>query len=368
MSAIPKESSSVGKKVLLKGNEAVAEAAIKAGCQAYFAYPITPQTETAEYFSKRMADLDRIFIQAESEVSAINMVFGASAAGVRVMTSSSSPGISLKQEGLSYIAGAELPCVIINVARGGPGLGNIMAAQGDYFQTTRGGGHGDYRNIVLAPNSIQECYDMTMAAFDLADYYRITVFILSDGIIGQMVEPFIMHDYKPMFENMPAKDWALTGCKGREPNVMRTLYLNPPDGLEQLNWKLYEKYKHIENEYTDFEQISCEDADLVIIAYGATSRISKAAVKKLRSEGKKVGLFRPKTLWPWPSRELLEIANGNEDIKILTIEMSMGQMLEDVKLTLMDTVPQSQIFFYGMGGGWCPSVESICQKANEVLS
>lgn len=367
MPTILKDNSSIGKKVLLKGNEAVAEAAIKAGCDAYFAYPITPQTETAEYFSKRMADLDRIFIQAESEVAAINMVFGASAAGARVMTSSSSPGISLKQEGISYIAGAELPCVIINVARGGPGLGNIMAAQGDYFQTTRGGGHGDYRNIVLAPNSIQECYDMTMQAFDLADYYGIIVFILSDGIIGQMVEPFIMHDYKPMFDKFPPKDWALTGCKGRDPNVVRTLYLNPANGLEMHNRHLLEKYTAIENEYTDFEQIGCEDADLIIISYGAASRISKAAIKKLNAEGKKVGLFRPKTLWPWPSKQLLQLVENNKNVEILTIEMSMGQMIEDVKLTLMDTVPQSRIHFYGMGGGWCPTPEDICKKVSEVI-
>jgi 2-oxoglutarate ferredoxin oxidoreductase subunit alpha len=364
---IDKKSSSVGKKVLLKGNEAVAEAAIKAGCDAYFAYPITPQTETAEYFSKRMVDLNRIFIQAESEVAAINMVFGASAAGARVMTSSSSPGISLKQEGISYIAGAELPCVLINVVRGGPGLGNILPSQADYFQTTRGGGHGDYRCITLVPNSIQECYDMTMAAFDLADYYRMPVFILSDGIIGQMVEPFVMHEYSPMFADMPKKDWALTGCKGREPNVVRTLYMSPADGLEQLNRRLFAKYEKIEAEYRDCQQISCDGADLIIIAYGATSRIAKAAIKKLNKNGKKIGLFRPKTVWPWPGPELVELAKNNKKAKFLVIEMSMGQMIEDVKLSLMDVVKKDRIYFYGMGGGWCPTPETICEKVNEVL-
>lgn len=360
--------SSVGKKVLLKGNEAVAEAAIKAGCDAYFAYPITPQTETAEYFSKRMADLDRIFIQAESEVAAINMVFGAAAAGARVMTSSSSPGISLKQEGISYIAGAQLPCVIVNVVRGGPGLGNIMASQADYFQTTRGGGHGDYRCITLAPNSIQECYDMTMKAFDLADYYRMIVFIQNDGIIGQMVEPFIMHEYKPIFDKFPAKDWALTGCKDREPNVMRTLYLKPPDGLEQLNRHLEKLYKKVEKEVPEYELYNCDDADLIIIAYGATSRIAKAAIKKLKEEGLEVGMFRPKTLWPWPRKALIELVKSKKDVEILTIEMSLGQMLEDVQLSLMDVVKKDSIYFYGMGGGWCPSPEDICEKVKEVFS
>ena len=363
-----KTTSSIGKKVLLKGNEAVAEAAIKAGCDAYFAYPITPQTETAEYFSKRMTDLDRIFIQAESEVAAINMVFGASAAGARVMTSSSSPGMSLKQEGLSYIAAAQLPCVLVNVVRGGPGLGNIMASQADYFQTTRGGGHGDYRCITLAPNSIQECYDMTMKAFDLADYYRMIVFIQSDGIIGQMVEPFIMNEYKPMFDKFPPKDWALTGCKGREPNVMRTLYLRPADGLEQLNRQLEKLYKKVEDEIPEHESYNCDDADLVIIAYGATSRIAKAAIKKLKAQGVNVGMFRLKTLWPWPKKALIELVQKNKDAQILTIEMSMGQMLEDVQLSLMDVIKKDKIHFYGMGGGWCPSPEDICEKVKEVLA
>ena len=356
------------KKVLMKGNEAVGEAAIKAGCTCYFAYPITPQTETPEYLAKRMEQENLVFLQAESEVAAINMVFGASAAGARVMTSSSSPGISLKQEGISYIAGGELPCVIINVVRGGPGLGNIEAAQADYFQSTRGGGHGDYRCIVLAPNSVQECYDMVMNAFDLADYYRMPVIIQSDGIIGQLVEPFEMHSYKPMFDKFPPKNWALTGCAGRKPNVVRTLYMTPPNGLEIHNRKLEEKYKKIQNEIRWAEMFNCDSADLIIIAYGATSRIAKSAIKKHNTNGVKVGLFRPKTLWPWPGVELVEIAQKNKDAKFLVIEMSMGQMLEDVQLSLMDIVPKKNILFYGMGGGWNPTPDGVYEKISEIIN
>lgn len=351
----------------MKGNEAVGEAAIKAGCLCYFAYPITPQTETPEYLSRRMEEEGLIFLQAESELAAINMVFGAAAAGARVMTTSSSPGISLKQEGMSYIACAELPCVVINVVRGGPGLGNIKASQADYFQSTRGGGHGDYRCIVLAPNSIQECYDLTMNAFDLADMYRIPVIVQNDGIIGQMVEPFVMHEYEPMFSNLPKKSWALTGCRGRGPNVIKTLHLRPADGLETLNRKLQEKYRQIEDQISWSEEYNCDGADLVIIAYGATSRIAKAAVKKINSNVLKVGLFRLKTLWPWPNKQLQNLAKKNNRPQFLVIEMSMGQMLEDVKLALMDIVPQKDIHFYGMGGGWYPSPESICNEITNVL-
>jgi 2-oxoglutarate ferredoxin oxidoreductase subunit alpha len=296
------------------------------------------------------------------------MVFGASAAGARTMTSSSSPGISLKQEGISYIAGAELPCVIVNVVRGGPGLGNIEASQADYFQSTRGGGHGDYRCIVLAPNSVQECYDMTMNAFDLSDYYRVPVIIQNDGIIGQLVEPFEMHPYKPMFEKLPDKNWALTGCRGRKPNLIRTLYLNPPDGLEQLNRKLDERYKKIHAELRWSETFNCENADLIIIAYGATSRIAKSAIKRHNSNGKKIGMFRLKTLWPWPDIELVEIARKNKGLRFLVIEMSTGQMLEDVLLSLMDVASKKDILFYGMGGGWNPTPDMIYEKITEVLA
>jgi 2-oxoglutarate ferredoxin oxidoreductase subunit alpha len=313
-----------------------------------------------------MEEENLVFLQAESEVAAINMVFGASAAGARVMTSSSSPGISLKQEGISYIAGGELPCVIINVVRGGPGLGNIEAAQGDYFQSTRGGGHGDYRCIVLAPNSVQECYDMVMNAFDLADYYRVPVIIQSDGIIGQLVEPFEMHPYEPMFKKFPPKSWALTGCAGRKPNVVRTLYLNPPNGLEMHNRKLEEKYKKIHSELRWSETYNCDDAEIIVVAYGATSRIAKSAIKQHNNNGVKVGMFRPKTLWPWPDVELVEIAQKNKGAKILVIEMSMGQMLEDVLLSLMDVVPKKDILFYGMGGGWNPTPDGVYEKISEI--
>lgn len=355
-----------GNRVLMKGNEAVGEGALRAGCECYFAYPITPQTETSEYLCRRMESEGKIFLQAESELAAINMVFGAAAAGARVLTTSSSPGMSLKQEGISYIAGAEVPCVLINVVRGGPGLGNIKASQADYFQSTRGGGHGDYRCIVLAPNSIQECYDMSMNAFDLADWYRMPVLLQTDGIIGQMVEPFIMHDYEPMYDNFPEKSWALTGCKGRKPNVIKTLYLDET-GLEEVNRRLGEKYAKIEEEYSVCEEYECEDADLVLIAYGAMSRIAKAAIKKIDSKGKKVGLFRPKTLWPYPSKQLRSVARGMKKAKFLVAEMSMGQMIEDVKLSLMDVVSQKDIHFYGVGGGWIPSPENVFAKISEVL-
>ena len=353
-------------KVLLKGNEAVGEAAINAGCKCYFGYPITPQTETPEYLSRRMEEENRVFLQAESEVAAINMVFGAAGAGARVMTSSSSPGISLKQEGISYIAGAELPCVIINVVRGGPGLGNIEASQADYFQSTRGGGHGDYRCIVLAPNSVQECYDMTMQAFDLADYYRMPVIIQNDGIIGQLVEPLNLKPYSPIFDNMPKKDWAISGCAGRKPNVIKTLYLNPPDGLEKHNEKLEKKYQKIQAEQRQIELYNCDNAEIIIIAYGATSRIAKSAIKKHLNDGTKVGLFRPKTLWPWPNVELVEIAEKNENATFLVIEMSNGQMIEDVLISLMDIVPKNRIEFFGKGGGWNPTPESIYDKISEI--
>ncbi len=360
------EATHTGKKVLMKGNEAVGEAAIKAGCQCYFAYPITPQTETPEYLSRRMEETGRIFLQAESEVAAINMVFGAAAAGARAMTSSSSPGISLKQEGISYISAAQLPCVIVNVVRGGPGLGNIDASQADYIQSTRGGGHGDYRCIVLAPNSIQECYDMTMNAFDLADKYRIIVMIQNDGIIGQMVEAFEMHEYIPLFDNLPAKDWALTGCRGRQPNVCHTLYLGT-NGLEKLNRQLQEKYARIQRELAWFEEYACENAELIIVAYGAVSRITKAAIKQLNGSGRRVGLFRPRTLWPYPSQRLAELAGKMKKPKFLVIEMSAGQMLIDVQLALMDVVPKKDIYFEGMGGGWYSSVEGTLKKVQEIL-
>ena len=347
-------------KVLMKGNQAIAEAAVQANCEFYAGYPITPQNEIPEYMSKRMYDLGRVFIQSESELAAINMVFGASAAGARAMTSSSSPGISLKQEGISYIAAAELPCVIVNIARGGPGLGNISGAQSDYFQSTRGGGHGDYRLIVLAPSSVQEAYDLTMNAFDLADIYRNPVMILGDGYLGQMIEPLELKEYKKP-ANLPAKDWALTGCKGRKPHVVKTLYLIPPELLIKHNIHLQEKYGRIKKELCLYEEAETKDADLIIVAYGIAARICKGAVLKARKSGLKVGLLRPITLWPFPENIISQLADKAK--KFLVVEMSMGQMVDDVRLAVNGKKP---VEFFGNAGGWMPSSDMILDKIKEL--
>ena len=347
-------------KILLKGNEVMAEAAVQAGCRFYAGYPITPQNEVPEYMSKRMAEVKGIFIQAEAELSAINMLFGASAVGARCMTSSSSPGISLKQEGISYIAAAELPCVIANIQRGGPGLGNIRASQGDYFQATKGGGHGDYRLIVLAPSTLQELYDLTMDSFDYADYYRNPVMILADGILGQMVEPVELKPYKPIL-NLPKKDFVLDGCKGRKPRVIKTLLLSPPDLLIKHNLHLKEKYEKIEKELNIAEEYKTEDADLVIAAYGITGRIAKGAADFARQKGMKVGVIRPVTLWPFPKKSFKKIAGKTK--KFLVVEMSNGQFIEDVKLAIECKKP---VEFLGIGGGWYPSPENIFEKLKEV--
>ncbi len=347
-------------KILLKGNEAMAEAAIQAGCRFYAGYPITPQNEVPEYMSKRMPEVKGIFIQAESELSAINMVFGASAVGTRCMTSSSSPGISLKQEGISYIAAAELPCIIANVQRGGPGLGNIRASQGDYFQAVKGGGHGDYKLIVLAPSTVQETYDLTMNAFDYADYYRNPVMILSDGILGQMAEPVEIKQYEPILK-MPKKEFILDGCKGRKARVIKTLLLSPPDLLIKHNIHLKEKYGKIENELNLAEEYETEDADLVIAAYGITGRIAKGAVDLARDNGMKVGLIRPITLWPFPKKAFIRLADKAK--RFLVVEMSNGQFIEDVKLAIECKKP---VEFLGIGGGWYPSIENIFEKIKEV--
>jgi 2-oxoglutarate ferredoxin oxidoreductase subunit alpha len=350
----------MSEKILMKGNEAMSEAAINAGCKFYAGYPITPQNEVTRHLSKRLPEVGSVFVQAESELAAINMVFGAASAGARAMTSSSSPGISLKQEGISYIAAAELPCVIANVMRGGPGLGNIAGSQGDYFQATRGGGHGDYRLIVLAPNSVQEMYDLTLKAFDLADKHRNPVMILADGILGQMAEPIELKEYiKP---DLPKKDWILTGCKGREPNVVKTLHLRPANSLELVNVKLDNKYKQLEEELHECEKINCDDAEIIIVAYGIPSRIAKDAVKQARKEGIKVGLFRPITLWPFPKKELQEISKKCK--KFLVVEMSSGQLIEDVKLSLFNNC-DLEISFLGRGGGWYPKPEDILNKIKE---
>jgi len=340
------------------GNEALAEAAIIAGCDAYFGYPITPQNEITAYMSKRMSEEGRVFVQSESELAAINMVYGAAATGKRAMTSSSSPGISLMQEGISYLAGAELPAVVVNVMRGGPGLGNIAPSQGDYFQATRGGGHGDYRTIVLGPSSVQELVDCMPLAFDLADQYRMTVLILADGILGQMMEPIVLQK-KPR-RKLPAKDWALTGAKNREQNIVRSLWLQ--EGvLEQLNYKLQAKYRQVQKNEIICEQYAVEDAEIVVVAYGIAARIVRGAVAKARQEGIRAGWIRPVTLWPFPSEQIGKAAD--EFRMFLVVEMSCGQMVEDVKLAIAGKTP---VLFYGRPGGGVPTVDEILDKIRQL--
>ena len=345
-------------RVLVCGNEALAEAAIIAGCDAYFGYPITPQNEIIAYMSKRMPEEERVFVQSESELAAINMVYGAAATGKRAMTSSSSPGISLMQEGISYLAGAELPAVVVNVMRGGPGLGNIAPSQGDYFQATRGGGHGDYRTIVLGPWSVQELVDCMPLAFDLADQYRMTVLILADGILGQMMEPVVLQ--KKLRRELPAKDWALTGAKGRSQNIVRSLWLQ--EGvLEQLNYKLQAKYRQVQKNEVICEQYALEDAEIVVVAYGIAARIVRGAVNKARQEGIKAGWIRPVTLWPFPAEQISQAA---DEFRIfLVVEMSCGQMVEDVRLAVAGKTP---VLFYGRPGGGVPTVEEILDKIRQM--
>jgi 2-oxoglutarate ferredoxin oxidoreductase subunit alpha len=345
----------MGEKILMKGNEAIGEAAIIAGCRFYCGYPITPQNELPAYMSLRMPQVGGTFLQAESELAAINMVFGASAAGARAMTSSSSPGISLKMEGISYLSGAELPAVVVNMMRGGPGLGNIAGAQGDYFQAVKGGGHGDYRCIVLAPSTVQELADLTVGAFDLADRYRMVVILLGDGFIGQMSEPITLP--KPSKKRFDKSDWALTGAKGREPHVVMSLRLNPEDALEKLNLKLQAKYAEIEEKEVLSEDFQTQDAEFLIAAFGLSARISRSAVQALRKGGVKAGLFRPVTLWPFPARGLVKAASGAR--KVLVVEMNAGQMVEDVKLSLGGSV---QVDFLGTLGGITPQVDAIVER------
>lgn len=345
---------------MLKGNEAMSAAAIEAGCRFFAGYPITPQNEVPEYMSAAMPKVGGVFVQAESEIAAINMIFGASATGTRCMTSSSSPGISLKQEGISYITAAELPCVIVNMQRGGPGLGNIRASQGDYFQAVKGGGHGDYNVIVLAPSSLQELYDITMNAFDYADHYRNPVMILGDGIIAQMAEPLELKPYKPIVD-LPEKDFILTGCKGREPRVIKTLHLRPAQKLIEINDKLQAKYRRIEQELNLWEEYKTDDAELVIAAYGMTARAAKGAVNFAREQGIKVGLIRPITLWPFPRQAFAALAEKVE--RFLVVEMSCGQFIEDVKLAIECRKP---VDFLGHGGGWYPTVENIFEKISQI--
>jgi len=341
-------------QILMKGNEALGEAAIIAGCRFYFGYPITPQNEIPAYMSRRLPEEGGTFLQAESEIAAINMVYGAAAAGARVMTSSSSPGISLKQEGLSYIAGAELPCVVVNISRGGPGLGNIAGSQGDYFQSTRGGGNGDYRQLVLAPATVQEMADLTVLAFDLADEYRISVLILGDGYLGQISEALTLPEPTGKTYEKP---WALTGAKGRKPNKIASLRLVPESSLEELNLILDEKYKKISAKECRSESYLTEDAEYLLVAYGTSSRICREAVNELREEGIKVGLFRLITAWPFPAVALQAAAAKAK--KILTVEMSLGQMIEDVKLSVKDP---ERVDFYGRSGGMLPETDEIKRR------
>ncbi|MBN1799249.1 MAG: 3-methyl-2-oxobutanoate dehydrogenase subunit VorB [Spirochaetales bacterium] len=345
----------MSKKIFMRGNEALAEAAIIAGCRYFFGYPITPQNEVPAYFAMRLPQVKGTFLQAESELAAINMVFGASAAGARVMTSSSSPGISLKQEGISYLAGAELPAVIANIMRGGPGLGNIAGAQGDYFQATKGGGHGDYRIIVLAPYSVQELADLTVLAFDLADTYRMVCMILGDGYLGQMSEPLVLP--KPSSKHFDKSGWALNGAKGREPHIIRSLRLNPEHALEDLNVKLQKKYQTVAQNEIRYEEYKTDDAEYLLVGFGICSRIIKAAINGLRDKGVKAGLFRPVTLWPYPYQALQNCAKNVK--KVLVVEMNAGQMVEDVRLALNGAVP---VDFIGRMGGMIPEVEDIIER------
>ena len=349
----------MAEKVLMKGNEAIAEAAIRAGCRHYFGYPITPQTEVAAYMAKRMPKIGGVFLQAESEVSAINMVYGVAGAGFRVMTSSSSPGISLKQEGISYIAGADLPALIVNVQRGGPGLGGIQPSQSDYFQATKGGGHGDYHLIVLTPESVQEMADMTALAFDLGDKYRMPVMLLCDGTMGQMMEPVELPEEKV---NVVEKPWAVTGTENkREHNIINSLYLKP-EILEEKNFERYERYKLIEETEARHESFMMDDAEICVAAYGIAARVAKNAVVAARKEGIKVGMIRPITVWPFPKKAFAEAADKVKSF--ISVELSMGQMIEDVALA---TSCKKPIELCNRSGGMIPTPEQVLEairKAN----
>ncbi len=346
-------------KALMTGNDAIGEGAVRAGCDCYFGYPITPQNELTAYMAKHMPEKGRVFIQAESELAAINMVFGASAAGKRAMTSSSSPGISLKQEGISYIAGAQLPAVIANIQRGGPGLGNISPSQADYFQATRGG-HGDYHQIVLAPASVQEMHDLTILAFELADKYRTPVMILSDGQLGQMMEPLYLNQKDP--PPVPPKPWALTGCKGREPRIIRSLYLGEGQ-LEAQNLKLQSTYDIIKKTEVRSEEYMTEDCEFLLVAFGTSARISKGAVNTARAQGIRAGMLRPITLWPFPYARIQEISKKTKGI--LSVEMSAGQLVEDVRLAVNGQAP---VFLEGRMGGSIPAEQDILKKIRKALN
>ncbi|MDO4595163.1 MAG: 3-methyl-2-oxobutanoate dehydrogenase subunit VorB [Tissierellia bacterium] len=346
-------------KVLMKGNEAVAEAAIKAGCRYFFGYPITPQSEVPEYFARELPKIGGCFLQAESEVASINMLYGAAGAGARVMTSSSSPGIALMQEGISYMAGANLPCVIVNMMRGGPGLGSIQPSQTDYFLSTRGGGNGDYRTPTYAPSSIQEMVDLTIKAFDIADKYRNPVFVIGDGMLGQMMEPVEFPEENVDPETLPKKEWAADGTKRDHRNIINSLFLSS-DELEKFNKEREKKYEEIIKNEQMVETVDIEDCDIVLSAYGTTARICKTAKEELEKDGIKVGIIRPITLWPYPY-------DAFKDLKckdILVVEMNLGQMTDDVKIAVEG---RQKVHFYGRQGGEVPVSEEIVAKVKEIL-
>ena len=345
-------------KKLMKGNEALAEAAIMAGCRHYFGYPITPQTEVAAYMAKRMPKIGGTFLQAESEIAAINMVIGAAAAGKRAMTSSSSPGISLKSEGISYMAGCDLPGLIVNVQRGGPGLGGIQPSQSDYFQATRGGGHGDYHLLVLAPNSVQEMADMVFRGFDLAEKYRIPCMLLADGTLGQMMEPVSLEAAEVEAHD---KSWALTGTKGlRQPNIINSLALQPQE-LEKWNDDRYERYRQIEENEPISESYLMEDAEICVVAFGIASRVSQNAVDMARAKGIKAGMIRPVTLWPFPKKALYEASK--QCSAFVDVELNKGQMIEDVELAIRCSRP---VCFCGRTGGMIPSPDEVLAAIEEA--
>jgi 2-oxoglutarate/2-oxoacid ferredoxin oxidoreductase subunit alpha len=348
-------------KMLMNGSHTVGEAAVRAGCRYYFGYPITPQNELPEYLSARMLDVGGTFIQGESEVASINMVLGASVAGGRAMTSSSSPGISLKQEGISYMAGMELPAVIINMMRGGPGLGNIAPSAADYFQATRGGGHGDYRTPVLAPAGGQELADLTFVAFDLADKYRNPVMLLGDGLMGQVMEPVVFPDFIDL-KDLPKKDWILNGCEGREPRALYSMLLGQQGELYKHNLHLQEKYDRITAEEQRWESKNTEGADVVIVAYGTAARIAESATEELKAEGIHAGLFRPITLWPFPIPALRELSR--EVSKIAVFELCLGQMVEDVVLSVGE---RAEIYFHGLPGGIIPTPAQVAGFIRSVV-
>lgn len=349
----------MGTKVLMKGNEALAEAAIQDGCRFYAGYPITPQSEISEYMSRRMPEVGGVFIPAESELSAINMILGAGATGNKAMTSSSSCAIALMQETIGYMAGQEVPCVIANVSRGGPGLGTIGPSQGDYFQSTKGGSNGDFRIIVLGPNTIQEMVDLTPDAFYLSQKYRTPVIILSDGMLGQMAEPVEFKSHS--FPSLPERDWNLTGAKGRPPRNIKSIHLKENE-LEQHNYNLFKKYAEIEANEIRCEVRDIEDADLIVTAFGCCARIAKTAIKEARREGLKVGLIRPITLWPFPTKIIQEASRKCK--LFLDLEMNMGQMLQDVKLSVID---KTRVEFYGRPGGGVPTPEELLKQIKNVI-